>query len=695
MLHHARVAAVALLVALPAATPAVAQQATTAAQPARSDSVFTVARYLDYETVGDPQLSPDGRQIVFTRRWINQQDDRWESALWVMDADGSRQRFLAKGSSPVWSPDGKRLAYLAAGEPKGTQLWVRWMDMPDGGTQLTRLEQSPGNVRWSPDGKTLAFTAFVPARSSWKIDLPAAPQGARWTPAPRHVETLHYRADRRGFTESGYTHLFAVSAEGGTSRQLTSGEWNVGYRFDALPGGVAFDWTPDGRHIVVEGLNEPDWDVRYRDSHLYVLDVQTLALRQLTREPGTWRQPVVSPDGRRVAFSGHPANRMSYRAEELYVIGLDGSGQQKLSGDLDRDPSALQWAADGGGLYFTADDQGARNVLFADLRGRVRPVTRGAHMLSLGSVQGRTAVGVLSAPQQPGEVVRIDLRSGATTRLTRVNDGLLAGLKLGEVEEIWYSAPDGTRVQGWIVKPPAFDASRRYPLIMEIHGGPHAMYNVGFNPMFQNFAAHGYVVLYTNPRGSTGYGTAFGNAIERAYPSVDYDDLMAGIDAVAARGYVDPSRMFVGGCSGGGVLSSWVIAHTDRFAAAAVRCPVINWLSFIGQTDVPLFTQNFFDRPFWEDPEPWLKQSPLMHVGRVKTPTLLMTGELDLRTPMAQTEEYYAALKMRGVPSALLRFEGEYHGTGSRPSNWMRTQLYMMDWYQRWGGKSAAERAAN
>jgi dipeptidyl aminopeptidase/acylaminoacyl peptidase len=239
-------------------------------------------------------------------------------------------------------------------------------------------------------------------------------------------------------------------------------------------------------------------------------------------------------------------------------------------------------------------------------------------------------------------------------------------------------------VDGWVVKPPSFDPSKKYPLIMEIHGGPHAMYNVGFSPMFQNFAANGFLVLYANPRGSTGYGSAFGNAIEKNYPGPDYDDLMATVDALVAKGYVDTDRMYVGGCSGGGVLSSWVIAHTDRFAAAAVRCPVTNWISMAGNTDIPLFTFAWFEKPFWEDPRAWLERSSLMHVGKVKTPTLLMTGEQDLRTPMAQTEEYYVALKMRGVPTALLRFEGEYHGTGSRPSNWMRTQLYMMSWYNRY-----------
>jgi dipeptidyl aminopeptidase/acylaminoacyl peptidase len=660
-----------------------------------TDSVFTVEKHLDYETVADPQISPDGSQIIYTRRWINQLEDKWESALWIMNADGSRNRFLTKGSSAAWSPDGRRVAYLAEGEPKGVQIWVRWTDAETAATQITRETSAPGNLRWSPDGKTIGFAMLVPKPAAWKIDMPSAPEGAKWTQAPRIVEALHYRQDRRGFNEPGFVHLFTVPADGGTPRQITSGDWHVGYRWDGLAGDVDWGWTPDGRPLVFEGLNEPDGDMRYRDVNLYVVDLQSLAIRRLTPDAGSWHQPVISPDGRRVAFTGHPATRMSYRAEDLYLINLDGSNMQQISGELDRDPENLRWAPDGSGIYFSADDRGTRNLYFASARGGVRPVTEGTHMLSLGSVgRGGMAAGVRSSFHNPSDVVRIDLRrSGNVTQLTRVNEDLLDGIKLGEVEEVWYTSSGGARVQGWIVKPPSFDPSRTYPLILEIHGGPHSMYNVGFNPMFQNFAANGYVVLYTNPRGSTGYGTPFGNAIERAYPSVDYDDLIAGVDTVVGRGYIDQERMFVGGCSGGGVLSSWVISHTDRFAAAAVRCPVTNWLSFAGQTDVPFFTFNFFEKPFWEDPEPWLRQSSLMHVGKVKTPTLLMTGELDLRTPMAQTEEYYAALKMRGVPSALLRFEGEYHGTGSKPSNWMRSQLYMMSWYERWGGKPAGQEA--
>src|ERR1044071_1207457 len=271
----------------------------------------------------------------------------------------------------------------------------------------------------------------------------------------------------------------------------------------------------------------------------------------------------------------------------------------------------------------------------------------------------------------------------------------MQGKQLAKIDEITYSSSSNAKVMGWIVKPPTFDASKKYPLILEIHGGPFGNYNVGWNYMFQNFAANGFVVLVTNPRGSTGYGSDFINGIDHNYPGPDYDDLMGGVDTVIGRGFVDTTRMYVSGCSGGGVLSSWVIGHTHRFAAAAVRCPVIDWISMAGHTDIPCSTYNSFDAPFWEKPEQWLKQSSLMYVGNVTTPTLLMTGELDLRTPIPQTEEYFSALKYRGIETVMLRFNGEYHGTGSKPTNFMRTQLYMMSWFKKHGGVSQTAATGN
>jgi dipeptidyl aminopeptidase/acylaminoacyl peptidase len=668
------------------------------AQETASDTLLTVNHYLDWEQVAEPQLSPDGSHIIYTRRWVNKIDDRWDSALWIMNADGTRNRFLTKGSNARWSPDGTRILYLADGEPKGTQVFVRWMDAEGATSQITRTSEAPRAPEWSPDGKSIAFAMLVRETGKWKITMPTAPEGAKWTEAPRVVDRLHYRQDGQGFMQDGRMHLFVVPADGGTARALTTGDWNVGARPSGLVGGVGFDWSPDGKTIVFDGDRQADADMRYRESYLYAVDVASAAIRQIVSRRGLWAGPSFSPDGRLIAFTGSDSNRNSYKAADLWVVALDGSGMRKLSGDMDRDPQGVRWAPDGAGLYFAAQDRGSQNVWFTPLAGGPKQVTQGTHILSLASIdRAFNAVGTRSDPREPGDVVRYNLKQAQPriTRLTDVNGDVVGNKRLGPVEEFWYTSTGGTRVQGWIVKPPAFDQTKKYPLIMEIHGGPHAMYGVGFSYMFQNFAANGYVVLYTNPRGSTGYGTAFGNAIERAYPSVDYDDLMAGVDAVIARGYIDTQKMYVGGCSGGGVLSSWVIGHTTRFAAAAVRCPVIDWLSFAGQTDIPLFTYNFFDAPFWEKPEQWLKQSSLMYVGNVRTPTLVMTGELDMRTPMPQSEEYYSALKMRGIETILLRFNGEYHGTGSKPSNFIRTQLYMMSWYQKHGGAAAAASSSN
>ncbi len=671
-----------------------------AAQETASDTLLTVQHYLDWEQVADPQISPDGLQIVFTRRWVHKLEDRWESSLWIMQADGSRQRFLVDGSNARWSPDGTRILYLARGEPKGTQLFVRWMDAEGATTQITRVDKTPRSPRWSPDGRSIAFAMEVPAESKWAISMPTPPEGAKWTPGPRVVDRLHYRQDRVGYTDPSYMHLFLVTADGGTPRQLTRGEWNVGARFDGLVFGVGFDWTPDGRTIVFDGLMDSTGDAVYRLSHLYAVDVATGATRRLTERPGAWSNPAVSPDGRLVAFEGYDSTAATSSTSDLYVIGFDGTGLRNLSRAFDRDVLEIFWATDGRSLYFTAPNHGAINLHRATLAGGVQAVTEGAQVFGVSSMtRGRrqVAVGVRSDADEPGDVVRLDVdRPGQLVRLTAVNDDILGTKRIGAVEELWYTSSGGTRVQGWLVTPPGFDAARTYPLIMEIHGGPFAMYNVAFSYMYQNFAANGYVVLYTNPRGSTGYGTAFHRAIDFAYPGVDYDDLMAGVDAAIARGFIDTTRMYVGGCSGGGVLSSWVIGHTNRFAAAAVRCPVTNWLSFLGTTDVPYFTHSFFREPFWQNPQRWLEQSSLMYVGNVTTPTAVMTGELDLRTPMPQSEEYYAALKLRGVDAVLLRFKEEYHGTGSKPSNFLRTQLYMMSWYQQHRrSDGAAERVSD
>ncbi len=647
---------------------------------------FTVDRYLELQSAREPRISPDGKRVVYTRTRFDKLEDKPQSELWAVDADGQHHRFLAKGSGAAWSPDGKRLAYLGEGEPKGAQIYVMAIDLPGPPTQVTRVLQPPANLQGSPDGRWIGFTMVVPDVEKWNVDLPAAPEGAKWAKPPRYTERLHYRQDRVGFTEAGWRHLFLVASDGGAVRQVTSGRWSVGNVAFEVGDTVVWGFTPDGRGAVIEGYQEGDRVLDDRDSNIYSVDLASGATRRLTTARGAWQHPVVSPDGQTIAYVGFARTGDSYRVADLWTMNADGSHTVLRSEALDREPSSLSWGADGT-LYFTAEDRGSSHLYAWTAASGVHALSSGAEVVREVSAGRGVAVAVRGTPASPSDVVLWDRKSGAAPRaLTALNDTLLGNLSLASLEEVWFDSSGGARIQGWIVKPPGFDATRHYPLLLEIHGGPHAMYNVAFSPMFQNFAANGYVVLYLNPRGSTGYGSAFGNAIAKHYPGVDFDDLMAGVDTVLARGFVDPKRLYVSGCSGGGVLSSWVISHTDRFAAAAVRCPVTDWISMAGETDIPLFTHRFFQKPFWEDPTDWLAESSLMHVGQVKTPTLLMTGDLDMRTPMPQTEEFYAALKMRGIPAALLRFDGEYHGTGFHPSNWMRTQLYMMSWFQKHGG---------
>ena len=638
------------------------------------DGTLKLVTYLDWETVSNPQISPDGSEIIFTKGWVDKINDRRSSSIYIMNADGSRMRVLVEdGSSPKWSPSGDRILYTAGTESEGTEIFVRWMDDEGAASQITHLENSPGNVEWSPDGTQIAFTMSVDSDHPWPISLPGRPDGANWTEGPKVVDRLVYRRDRRGYIDGGYSHLFVVPADGGTARQLTDGDWNHN--------GVA--WTPDGAEILFTSLRVEDAEHEWRQSDIYSVEVSSGDITRLTDRSGPDGSPLPSPDGRLIAFTGNDLTTDTYITPKLYVMNRDGSNVRMISDGFDRRGSGMIWADDGSGFYMTVRTEGTSNLYFASVRGGVRPVTEGNHMLSVSTIGSGMAVGTLSDYHRPGDLVSFPLTDpGRITQLTEVNADVLHGVALGEVEEVWYKSVEDYDIQGWIIKPPDFDPSKKYPLILAIHGGPHGMYHVGFNFGWQNHAANGYVVLYTNPRGSSGYGSAFGNAIKNAYPGKDFDDLMAGVDLVVERGYIDEQNMFVYGCSGGGVLTSWVVGHTDRFAAASANCPVTNWLSFVGTTDGASWYRNFEHFP-WDDPSEHLRRSPLMYVGNVTTPTMLMTGEGDLRTPMPQTEEYYQALRVLKVPTAMIRFRNEWHGTSSMPSNFLRTQIYLREWFEK------------
>jgi dipeptidyl aminopeptidase/acylaminoacyl peptidase len=662
-----------LFAILAIATPNAVLHAQAASQPGRDR--LTIYDYLNWETISNAQFSPDGQQIMYTRGWIDGVNDKRTSTVWLMNADGSRNRALVEGSGVQWSPDGTRIAYLAPGEPSGNQIWVRWMDAEGAKSQVTRVNEAPSGISWSPDGKYIAFQMQVPYRETVNVRMPPAPRGAKWVEPPRVVERLRYRADGQGFLPDAFTHLFVVSADGGTPRQVTSGNWNhTGGR-----------WTPDGKALLFSGNRVPDAEYAWRESDIYRVDVASGAITQLTSRRGPDANPTPSPDGTLIAYTGYDSTDATWQDASLYVMNADGTNPRNLTPTLDRTPSDLRWASDGKGIYFDIQTDGTTNLYYASVTGQVRPVTQGMHVLNVSDMtRAGAAVATRTTPMEPPNIVTFDIRTPQNMRrLTNSNGDLLSGKKLATTEEIWYRSVDNLRIQGWIVKPPDFDPTKKYPLMLEIHGGPHSMYNVGFSFARQDHAAHGYVILYTNPRGSTGYGSAFGNAIKNAYPGKDFDDLMAGVDTVLNRGYIDPNRLYVFGCSGGGVLTSWIVGHTDRFAAASANCPVTNWLSFVGTTDGASWYRNFEKLP-WEDPSEHLRRSPLMYVGNVRTPTQLMTGVNDLRTPMGQTEEFYEALKVQKVPTRMVRFNNEWHGTGSTPSNFMRTQALLREWFERY-----------
>ena len=639
---------------------------------------LSLEHYMDLETLSDPQIAPDGSRIAYTRSWFDMVNDRRESSLWLMDADGSRNRHLLDGSGVQWSPDGTRILFTAPGDPAGAQIHVRWMDAEGATSQITRLENGPANVRWSPDGDWIAFTSRVDDRADFAgVSLPDRPDGAQWTAGPKIVERAGYKRDRSGYVDTGWTHLFVVPAEGGTPRQLTSGDWNHN--------GVA--WSPDGTEIYFTSYRTDDWDdpENWQESDVYAVQVASGAVRRLTDKRGADGSPVPSPDGSLIAYISGDEHGDTYRNSRIHVMNRDGSGQRSISGDFDRPTGGLMWAPDGGGLYFSVSREGYRSLHFASVDGGVQQLTEGKRLMTLSSFsEAGMAVGTISSAYEPGDLYRWRLdEPEAPMRLTSVNADILHNVTLGEVEEVWYRS-DPFDIQGWIVKPPDFDPAREYPLMLAIHGGPHSMYNGGFNFAFQEHAANDYVVLYTNPRGSTGYGTPFANAIQHDYPGIDMQDLMRGVDYMLETGYIDEENLFVYGCSGGGILTTYIVGNTDRFTAASANCPIVNWMSAMGTSDAISYTRTF-EVPFWEDPTEWIDRSSIFYVGNVTTPTMLMTGELDLRTPMGQTEEYYQALQYVGVPTVMVRFQGEWHGTGSRPSNFMRTQLYLRKWWEKWG----------
>jgi acylaminoacyl-peptidase len=662
--------------------------------PVRGDAPkpLTMQDIFNLQLAADPQISPDGKRIVYVRRFNDIMTDQRHSNLWIIDVDGSNHRPITTGNfndaSPRWSRDGTQIIYVS-NRDGGPQIYRRWMD--SGQTaKLTSLTAAPDGIAWSPDDRWISFTMFVPDKPASLIQMPAAPEGAKWAEPAKVIDRLIYRFNGAGYLKTGYTQLFVVPADGGTPRQISTGKFQHG--------GVAFQsseavWTPDGKYLLMSANRHPDFENEPLNSEVYEFKVADGTVKALTNRKGPDGGPEISPDGSKIAYVGFDDRYQGYQVRQLYVMDRDGTNPRLLSGKFDNDVQGLRWAPDGKGVYFLSAVQGNTGLYFIDLDGQVRKLAGdiGSTTSAYGGGAGFTVAsnGVIAfthtRPDVPGEIA-VRARDVADVKvLTRVNEGLFSARTLGTVEEIWYeSSKDNRKIQGWILKPPGFDANKKYPLILEIHGGPFANYGDRFDIEKQLMAAQGYVVLYTNPRGSTSYGGEFGNLIHHAYPGDDFADLNSGVDAVIKRGYIDPEQLYVTGGSGGGVLTCWVIGHTTRFRAAVTVYPVINWYSFVLTSDIGGWIYKYwFPGLPWDNVEHYEKRSLLSVVKNVKTPTMVLTGEADYRTPMSDSEQYYQALKLLGVESVLVRVPDEPHGIQARPSHHIAKVLYIVTWFDK------------
>ncbi|WP_149980353.1 S9 family peptidase [Pseudoalteromonas rhizosphaerae] len=646
---------------------------------------FQLENVFDLEYANQIEMTNDGKTVYFVRNRMDIKSDSKVSNIWSVDSSSKQLQPLTSGVhmdySPVLSPDQSRLAFISTRDGS-SQIYVKWLKT-GAVAKISNLTQSPASLQWSPNGRQLLFSQFVPSKVSSPINLPGKPEGASWAEPAKFIDDVYYRADGGGYTKPGFRHLFTIEANGGNARQLTSGDFDHG-------GPVSF--SEDGNSLYFSANRHADFKLKPTNSEIYQLTLNDLQITALTDREGPDQQPQISPDGRYLAYTGYDDKRTNYENTQLYIRDLKSGDTTSLTADFDRSVEQIKWADNSRGLYFSYASEGQTALAYQPRSGKRKVITQKIGSVSFGrpysggdfdiSDDGDVAI-TLADTQRPADIAIV--KNGKTQRLTKLNDDALGNKQLAKVEEIWLkSSYDDLPIQGWVAYPPEFDSSKKYPLILEIHGGPVANYGPHFSAEIQLFAAKGNVVLYMNPRGSDSYGKEFAQTIHHNYPSNDFDDLMTGVDALIGKGFIDQSKLFVTGGSGGGVLTAWIVGHTDRFAAAVVAKPVINWISFVLTADFyPFFADYWFPGKPWDHIEHYMKRSPISYVGNVKTPTMLLTGEADYRTPISETEQFYQALKLQGVDTAMVRIPDASHGITKRPSNLMAKVAYIQWWFDK------------
>jgi dipeptidyl aminopeptidase/acylaminoacyl peptidase len=667
---------------------------------------------LAFKWIADPQISPDGTRVAFVRVVVNEEKDRYETALYMVRADGKSepQPFSAGpfDSAPRWSPDGKTIAFVRSvvkdDHPDAPQVWL--ISTSGGEAKaLTHLAKGASAPVWSPDGSRIAVTSSTLPEDT----VQAGPTGS--VPKKSDVRVITraiYRFNGAGYVDPDrHEHIFVVGANPPSgsvakARAITNGTFD-----EENP-----QWSHDGKQIYFTSTRVLEPYYAPEDADLYAVPVEGGNLTTVASIDGTIGDYAVSPDGKEIAFTGtlnaHPVR--SYDESDLFVTAvLPGAAPRNLTADYDFDVNAgvssdqhapragntggIVWSRDGKSVLLTSTVHGDGNLVRVRVAdGRVDPFTSGDHevMSYNASDDGKTVALTVSSPTNIGDLYVADGNKSANTSLrqiTHLNEELFTTLDLGTQEEVWYDSFDGRKIQGWILKPPAFDPSKKYPMILEIHGGPHTPYGNTFTHEFLWMAAKGYVVLYTNPRGSTSYGQEFGNLIQFHYPGDDYKDLMAGVDVMIAKGYIDEKRLGVTGGSGGGILTNWIITQTPRFAAAVSQRSIADWYGFWFTTDFWLSQPQWFRAAPWEDPADFAARSPITHIANVTTPLMLVEGDADMRTPPADGGEImFRALKYMKKPVVMVRFPGETHelSRSGAPRHRVERLQHIVGWFDQY-----------
>jgi len=675
--------------------------------------------------IGDPQISPDGRQAVFVRVTVNEKKEGYDTALWIVPTDGGAPPRPFTGgpndSSPRWSPDGSRLAFVRSAEKDGKRQPPQiYLISTQGGeaVPVTDLPEGAGGPVWSPDGRTIAFESSMNDKdlARWRAGKskdakspgkpPSKPAGEEERESDvRVITTATYRFNGGGYRDASRpNHIWTVPVPAAASsdlpepRQLTSGEFNEGISF----------WSPDGKLLYFGSTHDQETYYSKPSADLWAIPAGGGEIRHIFHFDGQVNDAYLSPDGRKVAMTGfaNPKEDRSYNQDDLFVTDVTpGARPRNLTESLDADvagglaadqhpprggsPQPVVWSRDGRSLVVAVAERGRVNLRRVDVEtGAATPLTQGdQEVVSYSATpDGSRLVLLISTPTVVGDLYSLNT-AGKLTPIARPNQDLFSGLDLTAPEEITYKSFDGREIHAFVQKPPDYVAGRKYPLILNIHGGPHSAYGHTFFHEMQWMAAKGYVVIYPNPRGSSSYGQEFGNVIQFNFPGDDAKDLLAGVDEMVKRGLADPRKLGVTGGSGGGVLTNWIVTQTDRFAAAVSQRSIADWSSFFYIADFTLYRPTWFRGAPWQAPEDYTRLSPIAHVDKVTTPLMLIEGEADYRTPPASGgEQMFRALKYMKKPTVMVRFPGESHELSRSGQPWHRIERlrHIVAWFDKY-----------